>query len=332
MTIDPPDEIEQPGSTRADADRADADRPERTTDARLARLHLRTGALGLARAELETLAGRGTLDDDALLDLAEVRWRTGDLAGAGDAARAFLATGREDALGYVIGCEAAAALGRPGEARRLATRAIETADRPLDAFFAGIERCPVWPTDADRGEPAAMLFPTGPAQGGGARRPEDDRRPAVGTAGPWSAGGEPGVGARDAPADDAPARDAAAWDWAEGAGAAAGGAALVEPRLWDDDPAGLSDAEPPDAEAELRAAREALASDDPGSAGLHLALALRLDPTLALAVLEVAGRHADPGLDVVRGDALRMAGRDAEAWAAYTDAARRLRRRAGPAD
>ncbi|MFN8631135.1 MAG: hypothetical protein U0838_12715 [Chloroflexota bacterium] len=40
----------------------------------------------LARAELEALAGRGRLDDAALLDLAEVRWRTGDLGGAGDAA------------------------------------------------------------------------------------------------------------------------------------------------------------------------------------------------------------------------------------------------------
>ena len=45
----------------------------------LARVHLRMGSMGLARAELETLAGRNGLDDEGIRDLAEVRWRTGDL-------------------------------------------------------------------------------------------------------------------------------------------------------------------------------------------------------------------------------------------------------------
>ena len=58
----------------------------RPASLRLAALHLRTGQHALARAELEALAGRGRLDVPALLDLAEVRWRTGDLAGAGEAA------------------------------------------------------------------------------------------------------------------------------------------------------------------------------------------------------------------------------------------------------
>ena len=43
-------------------------------------LHLRLGSLALARVELETLAGVGALDDAGPVDLAEVRWRTGDLA------------------------------------------------------------------------------------------------------------------------------------------------------------------------------------------------------------------------------------------------------------
>ena len=47
-----------------------------------------------ARAELESLAGHGMLDDEALLDLAEVRWRTGDLAGAGEAANVLIEQGR----------------------------------------------------------------------------------------------------------------------------------------------------------------------------------------------------------------------------------------------
>ena len=54
----------------------------RSAELRLARLHLRGGSYALARSELETLAGADRLDPDAVLDLAEVRWRTGDLAGA----------------------------------------------------------------------------------------------------------------------------------------------------------------------------------------------------------------------------------------------------------
>src|SRR6476661_3109975 len=58
----------------------------RHPDLVLARLHLRLGSLALARAELETLAGQDALDEDGLVDLAEARWRTGDIAGAGEAA------------------------------------------------------------------------------------------------------------------------------------------------------------------------------------------------------------------------------------------------------
>src|SRR5215204_5746252 len=97
---------------------------------RLATLHLRMGSFSLARAELESLAGRGMLDDAALLDLAEVRWRTGDLAGAGEAANALLTRGRGDALALVIAAESVSAQGRPGEARRLAARALESHPGP----------------------------------------------------------------------------------------------------------------------------------------------------------------------------------------------------------
>ncbi len=62
-------------------DRMTPERPvaERGADLRLARLHVRGGAYALARAELEALAGSDGLDRDGILDLAEVRWRTGDL-------------------------------------------------------------------------------------------------------------------------------------------------------------------------------------------------------------------------------------------------------------
>jgi hypothetical protein len=123
---------------------------------RLATLHLRMGSLPLARAELESLAGRGMLDDAALLDLAEVRWRTGDLAGAGEAANVLIDRGRSDRLALVIAAESVSALGRPSEARRLAGRALEEDPGPLEPLFAGIPRSLIWPADAPAdGEPAA---------------------------------------------------------------------------------------------------------------------------------------------------------------------------------
>ena len=67
-----------------------AAKPARTVESVLAHAHLRLGALSLARVELETMAGLGLLDARGLVDLAEVRWRTGDLLGAGEAANAAL--------------------------------------------------------------------------------------------------------------------------------------------------------------------------------------------------------------------------------------------------
>jgi tetratricopeptide (TPR) repeat protein len=149
-----------------------ADDEGRPVALRLAGLHVRMGTLALARAELESLAGRGMLDEPALLDLAEVRWRTGDLAGAGEAANALLARDRDDPLALVIAAESVSALGRPGEARRLADRALQGIDGPLEPLFAGIPRSLVWPADpveepsavtGDAGEPLAR--PAAPAGG-----------------------------------------------------------------------------------------------------------------------------------------------------------------------
>ena len=142
---------------------------ERTPDQRLATIHLRTGSLSLARAELETMAGDGVLDDEALIDLAEVRWRTGDLPGAGEAADAYLEAGHETTLGLVIAAEAHAALGRPNEARRLADRAIARADRSLDGVFAGLPRSSIWPRVAGT-EALAQPDSTGPASVSAGRR------------------------------------------------------------------------------------------------------------------------------------------------------------------
>ncbi|MCJ7711390.1 MAG: hypothetical protein MUQ32_11255, partial [Chloroflexi bacterium] len=133
----------------------------------IARLHLRMGQLQLARAELEALAGRDALDEAALVDLAEARWRTGDLAGANEAATALLARGSEGAFALLIAAEFVAAQGRPGEARRLATRALALSDGPLDAVFAGMPRSLIWPEDVPA--PAAAVASSGPeaVPGGG---------------------------------------------------------------------------------------------------------------------------------------------------------------------
>ncbi len=145
--------------------------PERATALRLARLHLRMGSLGLARAEFEALAGSGELDESALVDLAEIRWRTGDLPGAGEAAAAALSTGDTRPTALVIAAEAAAASARPAEARRLAGQAL-TSDEPLDRVFAGMPRSTIWPHDASVGDgergtpgPQAVTEPVPAVQG-----------------------------------------------------------------------------------------------------------------------------------------------------------------------
>jgi hypothetical protein len=135
---------------------------ERDQDLVLARLHLRLGSLRLARAELEGMAGNGTLDDEALVDLAEARWRTGDLAGAGEAATVALVAGSEAVVAYVIAAEAMAAVGRPSEARRLASRALELSDMSVTDVFAGMPRASVWPNEPSDTSTTETLFGTAP--------------------------------------------------------------------------------------------------------------------------------------------------------------------------
>ena len=163
----------------------------RALSLRLARLHLRMGLLPLARAELEANAGRGSLDELALLDLAEARWRTGDLAGAGEAANAALGRGAVDPLAYVIAAEAIAGVGRPAEARRLAARALENEGLALDQVFAGMPRSLIWPADepVDDGAP--------PPAGHRTRALEDDSSPASAGAAEAFAGGRAALAAGD---------------------------------------------------------------------------------------------------------------------------------------
>ena len=93
--------------------------------------------------------------------------------------------------------------------------------------------------------------------------------------------------------------------------------------FWDDDesvdpaPIGL-----PEPGAALELGRAALVAGSPDEAALHLGLALRLAPALAPAVLEATAGARGPAVAMVRGDAYRLAGHEAEARNAYADAAR----------
>jgi hypothetical protein len=261
--------------------------PGRSVELVLAHAHLRLGSLSLARVELETMAGLGLLDTAGIVDLAEVRWRTGDLMGAGEAAGAALADDDTLPVALVIAAEAAAALGRPTEARRLAERALTRTRGAIDGIFAGMPRSTVWPADAAEPPPTApTLFDRDP----------EPLTPVVGT--------HPG---HDRPTERQPAPTSAApltlglWEADEGS-----------------EPAAAAQPDPAD---ELEAGRAALVAGHIDEAALHFGLALRLAPALAPAVLEATDGVRGPELILVRGDAYRLAGHETEAQQAYAIAA-----------
>lgn len=266
---------------------------ERDIDLVLARMHLRLGSLSLARAELETLAGRGVLDDEGIRDLAEARWRTGDLVGAGEAAAAWLDGHADDILGLVIAAESQAHLGRPGEARRLAGRALERAKGSLDPVFAGMQRSPIWPVEqgSDSG-PVGVLF--------------DDLHPEPLAPAPQPARSGSAAGAPHDPFDP-------------GVPAAISGG----PSLWGDDAAGVAAAveDALDPTTLFHRGRVALEAGQAPEAATGLLLALRASPGLAPAVLDLLAGRAEPILVLVRGDAQRIVGRELEAMRDHAAAA-----------
>jgi hypothetical protein len=263
--------------------------PQRDPDLVLARAHLRLGSLGLARAELETMAGRDLLDDEGIRDLAEARWRTGDTVGAGEAAATYLEVVPEDILALVIAAEAQAELGRPGEARRLAGKAMERAAGSLDPIFAGMRRSSVWPPDPDSGVgPAGVLFddlhplPV-PRTAGHDRRLSDPQE------------------LTDLDETHAPLDPALPAEFSHG------------PGLWDEADEEPSDATPVAPMELFHQARTALDEGHPDAAATGLLLALRSQPSLAPAVLDLLAGRSEPILVLVRGDALAIVGRSAEA-------------------
>jgi hypothetical protein len=277
---------------------------ERSADLILARLHLRLGSLSLARAELETLAGKDMLDAEGVLDLAEVRWRTGDVIGAGEAAALVIDDEEGPALALIIAAEAAAARGRPTEARRLAGKVLASADGSIDVIFAGMPRSPAWPPDpaAPPPSPTTMFDPSHPGRGSSGRpAPAARRRSEVAAADAESL--------PPTAADEAAQPGAGLWDeaLAEAAEAAASSAAAVDATL-------------PTGEEALEMGRYSLDAGDVSGAALQLALVLRIAPALAPAVIDLVGDRHDPGLAFVRGDAYRLVGRELDARRAYADA------------
>jgi hypothetical protein len=275
---------------------------QRAPDLVLARLHLRLGSLSLARAELETLAGKDMLDAEGVVDLAEARWRTGDIAGAGEAAALVIDDDEGPVLALVVAAEAAAARGRPSEARRLATKALAGADGSIDAIFAGMPRSPVWPPDpaAPPPSPTTMFDSPHPGRGTGGRPPR--------SSGSATAASTP---APAVPPEQEPDGGAGLWDedLASAAEAEAESAAAVDASL-------------PTGDEALETGRQLLEAGDTAGAALQLALVLRITPALAPAVIDLTADQQDPGLAFVRGDAYRLVGRELDARRAYADAAR----------
>jgi tetratricopeptide (TPR) repeat protein len=267
--------------------------PPRDPDLVVARIHVRLGSLGLARAELETLAGRDRLDDDGIRDLAEARWRTGDVAGAGEAAAAYLESNPDDVLALVIAAEAQADLGRPSEARRLAGRALERAAGSLDPVFAGMPRSQVWPVEPGDGAlPAGVLF--------------DDLHP-----GPLR------TTSVDTPSTRPWGLDL---DEDEASEPAIPPVAQPGPSLWGDDEQTISSAAL-NTTALFHAGRVALEIGRVEDAATALLLGLRAAPGLAPAVLDLLSGRGEALLLLVRGDAERIVGREADALRDHAAAA-----------
>jgi tetratricopeptide (TPR) repeat protein len=271
---------------------------------RLARIHLKTGSLAMARAELETLAGRGQLDTGALLDLAEVRWRTGDLHGAGEAAASYLDDGGDEALGFVIAAEAAALSNHLDEARLHVQKALECHPADLDPVFAGISRKATWPSPRRSGgvAQAQAVAPVAQPVEPAAQPVEPPAQPVEPAAQPV----EPPAQPVEPPAQpvEPPAQP-------------------VEPPAQPVEPP-CSTSEADQARAEIAAGRSYLDANDPMMAALHFGVAIRISPESAREVLDAIGDRQDLGMQLVRGDAFRMLGLDEDAGQAYLSVANAL--------
>jgi hypothetical protein len=287
-------------------------------EVRLAVLHLRVGLLVLARSELEDLERRGLLDALGRAWLAEARWRSGDMDDAATAARAHLDAGGDDPVALCIAAESAALDGRPGEARALIDRLGPPDAATLDALFAGMPRRAFWPSIGGDPTTTETLF------GEASHLVDAGRRDRLGPSSEQSPGRRETPTSRDQAVSSASVRtvpgprevfestDPGLWPEgaaAEGAHPGTGPSLDIDPLL------------------ELAQAREEL-STDAERALVRLSLVLRIDPTLAPAVLDAISLRREPAAELIRGDAQRLLGRHLEAEAAFARTADWLDHRA----
>jgi len=281
----------------------------RAADGRLARAHLRGGLLTLARASLEQMAGVGALDREALVDLAEARWRSGDLEGAAEAAAAHLDAGGDEPLAHLIVAEEADRQGSLVDARRHAAVVRERVGMGLDRLFAGELRSTAWPLEGvDWMDDGATTPGRWGLLAGGAE--VADPQPRSWRMRPPPVSGSPVTRPRLPLAAAAATATASTLDQLE-LGRAAG--------------------------IELGAAEDEIDGGAITDAVDRLALVLRFDPALAPVILSMTDRAlAAPGdrqqgvvaLHLLRGDAYRGLGREAEAADAYQESMRALTARA----
>lgn len=301
----------------------------RLDDLRMARVHLRLGQLTLARAELEDLLRRDQLDVFGLASLAEARWRTGDAEAAGDAARAHLEGGGADDVALCIAAEAAAADGRPADARAVMDRLPLADVATLDLLFAGMPRRAFWPAGpVDGGEVDAAGRQADSRAAAGRRSAPDERASRA------QAPFEVFQQGLDIPSDmraiPGPREviEATATGATPAAGRGPGGAAeggvpgATEGRRTQRAP-GRRIKGQLDPAVELARARDELGTRSE-KAFMRLALVLRHDPTYAPAVLEALHLRREPAAALLRGDAQRLLGRHLEAEAAFDVAAESL--------
>jgi hypothetical protein len=262
--------------------------------------------LVLARSELEDLERRGLLDALGRAWLAEARWRSGDMEDATVAARAHLDAGGEDPIAMCIAAEAAADGGRPAEARALIDRLGPPDAATLDALFAGMPRRAFWPSIGGGPTTTDTLFGEASHLAGAGRRdrhgPPSEAPPRETPASRDRAGSSASVRTVPGPREVFESTDPGLWP--EGAAAAEGAHPGTGPSL-DIDPL-----------LELAQAREEL-STDAERALVRLSLVLRIDPTLAPAVLDAISLRREPAAELIRGDAQRLLGRHLEAEAAF---------------
>jgi hypothetical protein len=268
------------------------------------------------------MAGAGTLDREALVDLAEARWRSGDVDGAAEAAEAHLAAGGTEPIAHVVAAEALDRRGHMIDARGHSSLVMERVGRGVERLFAGETRSSAWPSEA----PGVMdSGASDPGRWGLLVGGSEVADPDVDT---WVLLEPPDAMRDDQQAQGVPRNGKS---FATRAGAPPGPVMLIPVGP------GASLSELVDAGRaeglELEVVEGQIARGELAGVAERLSLLLRMDRGLAPVILSLADRVIATkapdasrlsALHLVRGDVYRSLGREAEATAAFQEAMRAL--------